>query len=70
LDLGVKNQVFRNVNSEGDVFGVLLLIWLRSGDRVSTVPTVSSPAMHSMPFTNQARGSKSPAAAAARPAKR
>ena len=69
LDLGVKNQVFRNVNSEGDVFGVLLLVWVRSGDRGSHVPAVSPPAMHSLPPTNQARGLKSPAAAA-RPARR
>ena len=70
LNLGVKNQVFRNVNSEGDVFGVLLMIWVRSGDRVSNARTVSPPAMHSLPLTNQARGAKSPAAASARPAKR
>jgi len=70
LDLGVKNQVFRNVNSEGDVFGVLLLLWVRSGDGVGNAPTVSSPAIHSLPLTNQARGSKSATAAAAGPAKR
>jgi len=70
LNLGVRNQMFRNVNSEGDVFGVLLMIWVRGGDRVSSVPTISPPATHSSPLTNQARGAKSPATVSARPVKR
>ena len=41
LDLGVKNQVFRNVNSEGDVFGVLLMVWLRGGGNPTDRPTPS-----------------------------
>jgi hypothetical protein len=49
LDLGVKNQVFRNVNSESDVFGVLLMIWLRRESYTgkpmpSPLEIISSPA--------------------------
>jgi len=41
LDIGVKNRVFRNVNSEGDFFGVLFLIWARGGASLSNAPMVS-----------------------------
>ena len=56
LDLGVKNQVFRNVNSEGDVFGVLLMIWLRSGG--NTAPTASSPKTIASPLPGITSGSR------------
>jgi len=29
--LNIDNQVFNNVKTEGDVYGIMLLIWLRSG---------------------------------------
>src|ERR1043166_9378559 len=64
LDLGVKNQVFRNVNSEGDVFGVLLMIWVRSGSspanglptspsQAASVPLRSGPSRTAKPTHSQ-----------------
>jgi hypothetical protein len=59
LDLGVKNQVFRNVNSEGDMFGVLLMIWLRSGGGNQPVgETIPSRVTSPVGSTNQARSAK------------
>jgi hypothetical protein len=66
LDLGVRNQVFRNVNSEGDVFGVLLMIWLRSGGNPTNGTAVSVPAVLSLPKTNSPQGSQAPAVRATR----
>jgi len=66
LDLGVKNQVFRNVNSEGDVFGVLLMIWLRSGSNPDNGQTVSAPGILSSPKTNSPENSKTSAVGRAR----
>ncbi len=65
LDLGVRNQVFRNVNSEGDVFGVLLMIWLRSSSPANE-PAVSAPAVLSLPKANSPQGSQAPAVAPVR----
>jgi uncharacterized protein involved in outer membrane biogenesis len=31
LNANLKNQVFRNVKTTGDLYGVLILLWLRSG---------------------------------------
>ncbi len=31
LNANLKNQVFRNVKTAGDLYGVLILLWLRSG---------------------------------------
>jgi hypothetical protein len=33
-DLQFQNQIFRNVKSEGDVRGILFMLWLRSGGAV------------------------------------
>lgn len=66
LDLGVKNQVFRNVNSESDVFGVLLMIWLRGGGGPANGPTVSTPGILSSPKTNSPEASKTSAVGPAR----
>lgn len=30
-NFGIKNQVFKNIKTEDDLYGVLILIWLRSG---------------------------------------
>jgi len=38
LYIGLRDQVFRNVKSESDLLGVLLVIWLRSGDRLVAQP--------------------------------
>lgn len=48
LDLGVKNRVFRNVNSEGAVFGVLFMIWVR-GESYTGKPMPSPPEIISSP---------------------
>ena len=66
LDLGVRNQVFRNVNSEGDVFGVLLMIWLRSGGYPTNGPAVSTSGVLSLPKANSPQGSHAPAVAPVR----
>jgi hypothetical protein len=29
--LNIDNQVFNNIKTEGDVYGIMFLIWLRSG---------------------------------------
>jgi len=58
LDLGVKNQVFRNVNSEGDVFGVLLMVWLRSGGSSSSAPTPSPSKSAAAPVPSVPSGKK------------
>lgn len=31
INANLKNQVFRNVKTTGDLYGVLILLWLRSG---------------------------------------
>jgi uncharacterized protein involved in outer membrane biogenesis len=33
FNANLKNQVFRNVKTTGDLYGVLILLWLRSGGR-------------------------------------
>ena len=58
LDLGVKNQVFRNVNSEGDVFRVLLMVWLRSGGSPSSAPTLSPSKSAAAPVPSVPSGKK------------
>lgn len=43
LNLNIRDQVLKNVKSESDLFGVLLLVWLRSGGSLSGVPMPSPP---------------------------
>lgn len=38
ISVGVRNQVFRNVNSEADVYGIVVILWLRSGGRFTITP--------------------------------
>lgn len=42
LNLALKDQVFRNVKSEGDFVGVLLMTWLRNGASFSVQPIAPS----------------------------
>jgi len=58
LDLGVRNQVFRNVNSEADVFGVLLMIWLRGASSSSTGPSASPAKTITAPAPNARSGTR------------
>jgi uncharacterized protein involved in outer membrane biogenesis len=34
----LENQIFKNVNSEADVYGMLVVLWLRSGGKFSFSP--------------------------------
>jgi len=38
VPIGMQNQVFRNVQSEGDAYAILFMIWLRSGGKLSIAP--------------------------------
>lgn len=37
--LNLRNQVFKNLDSKSDVYGMLFVLWLRSGGRLSITPT-------------------------------
>lgn len=37
-DLNLTNQVFKDVKSEGDVYGMLALLWWRSGGKLALAP--------------------------------
>jgi hypothetical protein len=39
IQVKLQNQIFKNVKSEGDVYGILFMIWLQSGGRFSIAPT-------------------------------
>jgi hypothetical protein len=39
IPLGLHHQVFKNVKSDADVYGILFMIWLRSGGKFSLAPT-------------------------------
>jgi hypothetical protein len=39
VNLNFQNQIFKDVKSPGDIYGILFMIWLRSGGGVSTAPT-------------------------------
>jgi uncharacterized protein involved in outer membrane biogenesis len=43
LNLNLHDQILKNVKSESDLFGVLLLVWLRSGGSLSGLPMPSPP---------------------------
>jgi hypothetical protein len=38
IAVNMENQLFRNVKSEGDAYGILFMIWLRSGGKLSISP--------------------------------
>jgi hypothetical protein len=38
IPVNLQNQIFKKVNSEGDVYGILVMIWLRSGGAFSLAP--------------------------------
>jgi len=52
LNMDVRNRVFRNVNSEGDVFGVLLMLWLRGASNTGK-PMPLPPEIISSPAADQ-----------------
>lgn len=70
LDISVKNQVFRNLKSERDVFGVLFMIWTGGEGSSSGGSTVSPSGVLPSSNTNFPQGSIKPAAAPARPGKK
>jgi uncharacterized protein involved in outer membrane biogenesis len=37
--VNMQNQIFKNVKEEGDLYGILIMIWLRSGGAFSISPT-------------------------------
>jgi len=49
LTLNVRDHVFKNVKSEADLYGVFLLIWLRGGASLNSVPMSSPPEIISVP---------------------
>jgi hypothetical protein len=38
IHVDMQNQIFKQVNSEADVYGMLFMIWLRSGGKLSLSP--------------------------------
>ena len=38
LHLDLQNQIFKNVKSDADVYGILFMVWLRSGGKFSLAP--------------------------------
>ena len=38
IRVGLENQLFNNVKSDADVYGILFMIWLRSGGNFSLAP--------------------------------
>jgi hypothetical protein len=38
VDVHLENQIFKNVKSEADVYGMLFMIWLHSGGKLSLSP--------------------------------
>jgi uncharacterized protein involved in outer membrane biogenesis len=38
IAVGMENQIFKDVNSEGDAYAILFMIWLRSGGKFSVTP--------------------------------
>jgi hypothetical protein len=38
IDVQMKNQVFKNVKSEADLYGILFMAWLRSGGKLALAP--------------------------------
>ena len=50
LNLDVSNRIMKNVKSEADLYGVLLLVWLRNGGSFSGVPMTSPPQIISGPI--------------------
>ncbi|HYG21226.1 MAG TPA: hypothetical protein VEH04_00480 [Verrucomicrobiae bacterium] len=38
IAVGMENQVFKDVKSEGDAYAILFMIWLRSGGKLSISP--------------------------------
>jgi hypothetical protein len=47
LSMNAQNQVFKNIRSEADIYGMLAMIWLRSNSRLSGNPAdlVKTPPM-------------------------
>lgn len=43
MNLNIHDQILKNVKSEADLFGVLLLVWVRSGGSMPGVPMTSPP---------------------------
>ena len=48
----LQNQIFKNVKAEADLYGILFLIWLRSGGAISLSPGAAPPATLSSGFIN------------------
>jgi hypothetical protein len=38
IRVDLQNQIFKNVKSDADVYGILFLVWLRSGGNFSITP--------------------------------
>lgn len=38
IRVGMQNQIFKNVKSEGDAYAILFMLWLRSGGKLSISP--------------------------------
>jgi hypothetical protein len=49
LNLDVRDQILKNVKTERDLYGVLVLIWLRNGFSLGGDPMASPPQLFSFP---------------------
>lgn len=49
LNLNVRDQILKNVKTERDLYGVLVLIWLRNGFSLGGDPMASPPQLFSFP---------------------
>lgn len=49
LNLNVRDQILKNVKTERDLYGVLVLIWLRNGLSLGGNPMTSPPQLFSFP---------------------
>lgn len=65
LRLDVRDRVLKNVRSESDFLGVLLLIWLRNGGSLSGRAMDSPPEIINVPELLRANSSSQPAVAPA-----
>jgi hypothetical protein len=60
IRVDLQNQVFKNVKSEADLYGILFVLWLRSGVNAPP-PSMNAPRNGSPPKTNAADARPAPA---------
>lgn len=63
LILDLRDRVIKNVRTESDMYGVLLLIWLRNGGSFQGVPMLSPPEVLSLPASPKTQSLSQPVSA-------